>query len=150
TPDGTKAYVAYSSGLGVITTSTNTLSTTVSMSGADYASVSADGTYVYVVSDTASTLTTVATSTNTVVSTASTGGEPFWVSPGNVALTPANFSNVSNASLSTLYTSNTITLAGTFSNATVTCKGTCSAISINGGSFVAGPVTNVNPGNTIA
>ncbi|MCK5556482.1 MAG: DUF1566 domain-containing protein, partial [Alphaproteobacteria bacterium] len=60
------------------------------------------------------------------------------------------FTDQTGVAVSSTITSNTITLVSTFSNATATCGAGCTAISINGGGFVAGPVTGVEGGDTIA
>lgn len=61
-----------------------------------------------------------------------------------------SFTDQTGVALSTAITSNTVTLAGGFSNLTATCGGSCSSIAINGGAFAAGPFTGVNSGDTIA
>lgn len=63
---------------------------------------------------------------------------------------PFGFIDVNGAAVSTVITSNTVTLTGTFTNLTATCGPNCTGISINGAAFVAGPVMGVNTGDTIA
>lgn len=59
-----------------------------------------------------------------------------------------NFTNQPYVDKSTAITSDTVTLSGGFSNKTATC--TNCTVSINGGSFVSGPVTGVDSGDTLA
>lgn len=47
-------------------------------------------------------------------------------------------------------TSDTLTIPAGHTNETATCGTGCTTISINGGAFVAGPVTGINAGDTIA
>jgi hypothetical protein len=61
-----------------------------------------------------------------------------------------SFTNQSNAATGQTIVSNAVALSGSFANATVTCGTGCTGISINGGAFVAGPVTGVNSGATLA
>jgi hypothetical protein len=51
---------------------------------------------------------------------------------------------------STVITSDTVTLPGTFSGATATCGSNCTGISINGAAMVAGPVSGIKTNDTIA
>ena len=60
------------------------------------------------------------------------------------------FTDQTDVNPSITITSNTVTLVSHFSNATATCGAGCTAISINGGAFVGGPVTGVEGGDTIA
>lgn len=74
----------------------------------------------------------------------------------NVNSAPTNavsafaFTNASTSILNQTVTSNTVTLGGTFTGITATCGTGCTAISINGAAFTAGPVTGISTGATIA
>lgn len=61
-----------------------------------------------------------------------------------------NFTNQARVNINSTITSNAVVLGGGFANATAVCGTNCTAISINGGAFVAGPVYGVNNGDTIA
>ena len=91
------------------------------------------------------------TPTTTTVTVGDTESTAWSVTSENSA-NAFSFTNVTGQALSSTITSNTVTLAGGTGsdNWTATCGSGCTAISINGGSFVSGPVTGVNSGNTIA
>ena len=61
-----------------------------------------------------------------------------------------SFTNQTGVALSSAIASNNVTLGGGFTSLTATCGAGCTGISINSGAFVAGPVSGVNSGNTIA
>ena len=65
-------------------------------------------------------------------------------------LNPFSFTNQTNVAMGSTITSNTVTLSGGFANLPATCGTGCTGISINGGAFVAGPITGVNSGDTLA
>ena len=73
-----------------------------------------------------------------------------WQAIGHPADLCVSFTNQSNVALNSTITSNTVVLQGGWTNWTVTCGAGCTAISINGAAFVAGPVTGVDGGDTIA
>jgi len=85
--------------------------------------------------------------------TGATGGNGrivlTWVVPQPV-INAFSFTNQTGVGLSSAITSNTVTLSGGATSQTATCNAGCTAISINGGAFVAGPVAGVNSGDTIA
>jgi len=83
TPDGTRAYVANSSGtVSVIDTSTNTVVATIPVTvGAQLVAITPDGTRAYVANN--GTVSVIDTSTNTVVATIPVGAAPI-----GVAITP--------------------------------------------------------------
>ncbi len=61
-----------------------------------------------------------------------------------------SFVNQTGDAQSSTATSNTIVLTGGFSGLTVTAGTNCTGISVNGASFVSGPVAGVNSGDTLA
>ena len=88
----------------------------------------------------------VATSATVSIGSVNSGAWRVWTSP----LNPFSFTNQTNVALGSTITSDTVTLSGGFANATATCGTGCTGISINGAGFVAGPVSGVNSGDTIA
>ncbi|MCK5556481.1 MAG: DUF1566 domain-containing protein [Alphaproteobacteria bacterium] len=74
----------------------------------------------------------------------------IWRAMSRPANMVVSFTNRIKAALDSTITSNTVVLQGGWTDRTVTCGAGCTAISINGGAFVAGPVTGVDGGDTIA
>ncbi len=90
---------------------------------------------------------TAATATVTVGSTTSS----VWsVTTTLNAPAPFSFTAQTGVITNATITSNTVSLAGTFSGLTATCGAGCIAISRNGGAFSAGPVAGFSNGDTIA
>ena len=112
TPDGTKAYVANSTGnsVSVINTSTNAVTSTIAVgSGPTGIAVSPDGTKAYVANGNDNTVSVINTSTNAVTATIAVG-----TSPKSVAVSPDG-----TKAYVTNYIGNSVSVINTSTNAVI-------------------------------
>lgn len=92
----------------------------------------------------------VSTAVTATVTVGQTTSGTWSVTTGSNTPNAFSFTDQTNVNTSTIITSNTVTLGGSFSGATATCNTGCISMSRNGAAFVTGPVSGFANGDTIA